>query len=266
MNIAELKMKLEAIAEELETIQQEAVIEEETIAEAMCEDCDCDPCECKNESIEEDTIEEQEPSALDIAKMDPETRKQYFLAKKRMQPDTRTRDEKAADMEYAKARTAQMKADFFDEPKDTYGDMMSDRLKKLQQRKAYKDAAAGMGMTTRPSRFSFEDEQVEEAAVEEQTVTLPVKELEELMQLAGYAEYKIDEYANEPSEEYQDVEDQMIGLSGGLNGPKSMHPAAAGGDNPMDQEPRKVEESLEAVSDALYKSYKDFLDEVNKED
>ena len=45
-----------------------------------------------------------------------------------------------------------------------------------------------------------------------------------------------------------------------------MHPAAAGGDNPMDQEPRKVEESIEAVSDALYKSYKDFLDEVNKED
>ena len=54
-----------------------------------------------------------------------------------------------------------------------------------------------------------------------------------------------------------DPEEQLIGLSGGLNRPKKSYPASAPGDNPMDQEPREVEESVEQQ---LYKSYKDFLE------
>ena len=103
-----------------------------------------------------------------------------------------------------------------------------------------------------------EEEAVEEEAVEEATVEVPVQELADLMQLAGYANYaeRIEEYANEPEEEYQDAEDQLIGLSGGLNGPKNMHTPAAGGDNPMDKE------ALKTVEESLYKSYKDFLEEA----
>lgn len=111
----------------------------------------------------------------------------------------------------------------------------------------------------------LEVEEAEEVAEEEveETVEVPVAALEELMQLAGFDGYKpVQEYANEPEEEYMDIEDQLVGLSGGLNGPKNMHPAAAGGDNPMDQEPRKVEEedTIESVEQNLYKSYKDFLE------
>ena len=95
-------------------------------------------------------------------------------------------------------------------------------------------------------------------------VSVPVQELQDILQLAGYENYaeKIQEYANEPEEEYSSVEDQLIGLSGGLNGPKKMYPASAPGDNPMNQEPREVEETMEAVEEKLYKSYKDFLEEA----
>ena len=90
-------------------------------------------------------------------------------------------------------------------------------------------------------------------------VSVPVQELADILQLAGYENYadKIEEYANEPEEEYSDIEDQLIGLSGGLNRPKKQYPASAPGDNPMDQEPREIEES---VADKLYKSYKAFLE------
>ena len=30
----------------------------------------------------------------------------------------------------------------------------------------------------------------------------------------------LQEYANEPEEEYMDAEEQLVGLSGGLNGPQ----------------------------------------------
>ena len=95
-------------------------------------------------------------------------------------------------------------------------------------------------------------------------VSVPVQELQDILQLAGYENYadKIEEYANEPEEEYSDTEDQLIGLSGGLNRPKKQYPASAPGDNPMDQEPREVEETMEAVEEKLYKSYKDFLEEA----
>jgi len=100
--------------------------------------------------------------------------------------------------------------------------------------------------------------EVEEEAVEEATVEVPVQELADLMQLAGYKNYaeRIEEYANEPDEDYSDTEDQLIGLSGGLNGPKNMHTPAAGGDNPMDKE------ALKTVEESLYKSYAAFLEEA----
>jgi len=88
-------------------------------------------------------------------------------------------------------------------------------------------------------------------------------ELAELMQLAGYTDYaeKIEEYANEPEEDYMDAEEQLIGLSGGLNGPKKMYAAAAGGDNPMDQEPREVTES---TFESFYKKYDKFVAELTE--
>ena len=111
--------------------------------------------------------------------------------------------------------------------------------------------------------LEVEEQEVAEEEVEE-TVEIPVSELNAIMQLAGFDGYKqVEEYANEPEEQYQDVEDQMIGLSGGLNGPKKMYPAAAGGDNPMDQEPREIEEdAIASVEESLYKSYQAFLEEA----
>ena len=112
--------------------------------------------------------------------------------------------------------------------------------------------------------LEVEEEAVAEEEVEE-TVEVPVAALAELMQLAGYANYadKLAEYENEPEEEYMDAEDQLIGLSGGLNGPKKMYPASAPGDNPMDQEPREIEEdAIASVEESLYKSYKAFLEEA----
>ena len=96
-------------------------------------------------------------------------------------------------------------------------------------------------------------ETVEEEAVEE-TVEGPVSALQELMKLAGYEEYKIDEYANEPEENYSSAEDQMD-LGGGLNGPKKAYAAAAGGDNPMDQEATEIEEDNKLTFEGMYKRY-----------
>ena len=117
-----------------------------------------------------------------------------------------------------------------------------------------------------------EQEEVAEEEVEE-TVEIPVAAIAELMQLAGFEGYKpVKEFANSPEGSqgepaYMDAEDQMIGMSGGLNGPKKMYPAAAGGDNPMDQEPREIEEvsedvqAIAEVENTLYKSYRAFLEE-----
>jgi len=109
-----------------------------------------------------------------------------------------------------------------------------------------------------------EEEALEEAEVEE-TVEVPVSALSELMRLAGYEDYeaKINEYENDPEVEYMDVEDQMIGLSGGLNGPKKAYAAAAGGDNAMAQEPTEVEESLE---ESFYKEYSQMIEELKDAD
>jgi len=104
---------------------------------------------------------------------------------------------------------------------------------------------------------STEEDSVEEVHEEEaveETVEVPVSALSELMRLAGYEQYKIDEYANEPEEEYSSAEDQMD-LGGGLNGPKKAYAAAAGGDNPMDQEPTEIEEDNKLTFEGMYKRY-----------
>jgi hypothetical protein len=127
------------------------------------------------------------------------------------------------------------------------------------------DNDGDMDMAMANEEEAVEEEAVEEEAVEEATVEVPVQELADLMQLAGYANYaeRIEEYANEPDEDYSDTEDQLIGLSGGLNGPKKMYPASAPGDNPMDQEPREIEEdAIASVEESLYKSYAAFLEEA----
>jgi len=114
--------------------------------------------------------------------------------------------------------------------------------------------------------IAVKEEEVHEEEAVEETVEVPVSALQELMQLAGYSNYadKLQEYENEPDEDYSDTEDQLIGLSGGLNGPKKMYPASAPGDNPMDQEPREIEEdAIASVEESLYKSYEAFLKEVD---
>ena len=124
---------------------------------------------------------------------------------------------------------------------------------------------ADSGIAKLPRKNFKKEEEVGEEEVEEAMIEVPVQELADIMQLAGYTDYaeRIEEYANEPDEQYQDAEDQLIGLSGGLNGPKKMYPASALGDNPMDQEPREIEEenTMEDVEDKLYRSYQAFLEE-----
>jgi hypothetical protein len=44
---------------------------------------------------------------------------------------------------------------------------------------------------------------------------------------------KKNEYANEPEEEYKDIDYMVNKLAGGMNGPKGTYPKVAGGDNPM---------------------------------
>ena len=113
------------------------------------------------------------------------------------------------------------------------------------------------------------DTELEEEAVEE-TVEVPVTALADLMRLAGYSDYQeqVEEYANEPTQEYMDAEEQLIGLSGGMNGPKKAYAAAAGGDNAMAQEPREIEESdvdLETTFESFYKKYDAFVEDLKSE-
>ena len=191
-------------------------------------------------AIEEEQVEEVEESDY---KLDPETDK-YTLVSKPKQPTdmrSRARHEKGIDLKDKKAK---------DDIKTALSSLIPDEVKR--------DAKAAFGF----------GEEVEE------TVEVPKSALAELMQLAGYANYaeRIEEFANTPDgaqgePAYMDAEDQLIGLSGGLNGPKTMHPPAADGDNPMDTEPREVEETMEAVEDKLYKSYQAFLEaEITEQD
>jgi hypothetical protein len=110
-----------------------------------------------------------------------------------------------------------------------------------------------------------EDCDYREEAIEE-TVEVPLSELADLLRLAGYENYeeKLSEYENEPEEEYFDVEHQLIGLAGGLNRPKIMHPTVAGGDNPMAVIPVKVDEEEDMV-EKIYQNYRSFVDEAMQE-
>ena len=128
-----------------------------------------------------------------------------------------------------------------------------------------RDMIEGVSMENKDIEIE-EDCGCEQEAVDEM-ITMPMQELADILKLAGYENYeeKIAEYANEPAENYMDPEEQLIGLSGGLNRPKKSYPASAPGDNPMDQEPREIEETVEQQ---LYKSYKDFLkaEEIKEKD
>ena len=106
-----------------------------------------------------------------------------------------------------------------------------------------------------------EDCDYREEAIEE-TVEVPLSELADLLRLAGYENYeeKLAEYDNAPDEEYFDVEDQLIGLAGGLNRPKTMHPTVAGGDNPMAVIPIKVDEA--DMFEKIYQNYQSFVKEA----
>jgi hypothetical protein len=111
----------------------------------------------------------------------------------------------------------------------------------------------------------YANEEAESATEEAEsaTVAVPVQELVDIMRLAGLdASEKVEEYANEPEEQYMDAEEQLIGLSGGLNGPKTHYPAAAGGDNPMSVKALKVSEA--SIEEGLYKKYVDFIKEEAK--
>ena len=237
MDIAELRVKLDNIAAALaeQDVQQEDIaIEEETIEEAdmmpktlKCKecgdmlgnpttDCPCDSMDPKGDNWI--MVDVDNDGDMDMAMANEEDLSEFSPA-----------DMKAAD----------------------------------KDNKAIQKSGSGMKSTSaaRPQVAGtlaqrLKTEEIEE--VEEATVEVPVQELADLMQLAGYANYadKIEEYANEPDEDYSDTEDQLIGLSGGLNGPKNMHTPAAGGDNPMDKE------ALKTVEESLYKSYAAFLEEA----
>ena len=79
-------------------------------------------------------------------------------------------------------------------------------------------------------------ESVDEEAVEE-TVEIPVSELQDLLALAGI-DSNLEEYVNTPdgyTDEpiYGDAEEQLNGQAGGLNRPKNQHSTAKNGDNAM---------------------------------
>ena len=244
MDIASLRAKLDNIAEELAQLpeQETVAIEEEEIEEAhmvpktlKCKDCGdmlgnpTTDCPCDSMDPKGDNwimVDVDNDGDMDMAMANEEDLSEFSPADmKAANKDSKAIQKSGSGMKSTSAARPQVAG------------TLAQRLK---------------------TEEIEEVEEVEEEAVEEATVEVPVQELADLMQLAGYENYaeRIEEYANEPEEEYQDAEDQLIGLSGGLNGPKSMHTPAAGGDNPMDKE------ALKTVEENLYKSYKDFLEEA----
>ena len=271
MNFSELKNKLDAIAEEMETIQQEANME---LSPGVSIKTDKPGAYKGTKKADGSFVGGKGGEAMFMAKR--------IIDKIEMEDPASDAEARQLFTKYAGSADKEVKSlvmkelrrmDFFKEDEDVQEGKMKDQLIKDSETMSKEEFAKKYGNEMAEEYFEAvevaeEEIEVAEEEVEEATITVPVQELIDIMQLAGYNNYadKIEEYANEPDEQYQDVEDQLIGLSGGLNGPKSMHPAAAGGDNPMDQEPRKVEEGIDEVSESLYKSYKNFLEEVNKED
>jgi hypothetical protein len=256
MDFASLRAKLDNIAEELAQLpeQETVAIEEEEIEEAhmmpktlKCKDCGdtlgnpTTDCPCDSMDPKGDNwimVDVDNDGDMDMAMANEE--------------DHHEKDEDGNVIphdEIEEEAVEERKSD-----KEREADMMKHDLYSLML-----GGPADSGIAKLPRK----DMKKEEEAVEEATVEVPVQELAELMQLAGYANYaeRIEEFANSPADSqdepaYMDAEDQLVGLSGGLNGPKNMHTPAAGGDNPMDKE------ALKTVEENLYKSYKDFLEEA----
>ena len=288
MDIASLRAKLDNIAEELAQLpeQETVAIEEEEIEEAhhmmpktlQCEkcgdmlgcpttDCECDSMDPKGDNWimvdvdndgdmdmavanEEDHHEKDEDG--NVIPHDEIEEESFNVAMAKLK-----KKEKAAGVSddfYGKADQdydALIKAYDSKSEREQLGMMDPDKLD---------DPTTKIPQTPKKKMAKLDDPttKLPQVAEEEATVNIPVQELADIMQLAGYANYaeRIEEYANEPDEQYMDAEEQLVGLSGGLNGPKSMHTPAAGGDNPMDKE------ALKTVEENLYKSYKDFLEEA----
>ena len=176
-------------------------------------------------------------------------------AKKGDKPEAEDEDEEEAVEEAVEA----VEEDADDGVEEVHEDEVVDETVEAVEEGGFNKDGSYQTSDDEANEFDDEDDDSEEIATE--TVEINVNELAELMQLAGYTNYaeKVEEYANEPEAEYMSAEEQLIGLSGGLNGPKKMYPAAAGGDNPMDQEPREVTES---TFDTFYAKYDKFVAEL----
>jgi len=281
MDIASLRAKLDNIAEELAQLpeQETVAIEEETIEEAhmMPKTLKCKECgdmlgnpttDCQHDS--------QDPKGdnwimIDVdndGDMDMAMANEGFVVGAKVAPEEEGPDQ--APGVVVKVTGDKVTVKFADGSMEEFSqdelfalpDDLKVEGKKDDEEHELEKLIKGSPIDIDASG-PMNSKKMKEEAVEEATVEVPVQELADIMQLAGYANYaeRIEEYANEPDEQYQDAEDQLIGLSGGLNGPKNMHTPAAGGDNPMDKE------ALKTVEESLYKSYKDFLEEAEiKED
>jgi len=288
MDIASLRAKLDNIAEELAQLpEQESVeIEEEEIEEAhhmmqktlQCEkcgdmlgcpttDCECDSMDPKGDNWI--MVDVDNDGDMDMAVANEEDHHEKDEDGNVIPHDEI--EEESFNVAMAKLKKKEKAAGVSD---DFYGkaDQDYDALIKAYDSKSEReqlgmmdpdildDPTTKIPQTPKKKMAKLDDPttKLPQVAEEEATVNIPVQELADIMQLAGYANYaeRIEEYANEPDEQYMDAEEQLVGLSGGLNGPKSMHTPAAGGDNPMDKE------ALKTVEENLYKSYKDFLEEA----
>ena len=287
MDIASLRAKLDNIAEELAQLpeQETVAIEEEEIEEAhmvpktlKCKDCGdmlgnpTTDCPCDSQDPKGDNwimVDVDNDGDMDMAMANEEDHHEKDEDGNVIPHDEI--EEESFNVAMAKLKKKEKAAGVSD---DFYGkaDQDYDALIKAYDSKSEReqlgmmdpdkldDPTTKIPQTPKKKMAKLDDPttKLPQVAEEEATVNIPVQELADIMQLAGYANYaeRIEEYANEPEEEYQDAEDQLIGLSGGLNGPKNMHTPAAGGDNPMDKE------ALKTVEESLYKSYAAFLEEA----
>lgn len=123
-----------------------------------------------------------------------------------------------------------MDSDLKDEKATKVEKMASDRLKKIKD-------AEDEERSQRDYKAWKEDvdmEEVEETEVMDETVSVPVTELADILRLAGFdnVDEKINEYANSPDVHEKDVE-EIVSQGDDLNREKSQYPAAEDGDNPM---------------------------------
>ena len=265
-----------AAAEKTAVAEEEAVVEEETVEEATDEVVDE-----AEETVEEDSVEEVHEEEVVEESVDNSDLDRMIRLSGRSGVLGMSKPSVIVNESVEVEETVEVEEDMSDLRVDLMQKM--DHIEEMMGGEALLNEII-MGMTTdelkenvewiaqhHDIKFPGEEDEIEEAkhdeddededeveesfeTVEEETVEVPVRALEELMHLAGYEEYKIDEYANEPEEEYSSAEDQMD-LGGGLNGPKKAYAAAAGGDNPMDKEPVEIEEETKLTFEGMYKRY-----------